>query len=210
MRKYLLAALMGLLIGTVALAADVRRLISVGDINFGSGTFTDTAGLTLYKVNADNVPFADDNSVKVGDLYELVAVKNYLLNVSSDVQTQIEAKLTSGDISAPQAFRDDVYLKFGTDNDFRLYYKAADGTLTVALDNGDAMCTFSKTGGLTCTGEIVAASFATTGADGERYVDASNSTAPTPAENSYPIYYDTVMQKIRVWNGTSWDNVALE
>jgi hypothetical protein len=94
MRKYVAAGL-ALLISTVVFAADVRRLISVGDINWGSGTFTDTAGLTLYKVNADNVPFADDNSVKVGDLYELVAVKNYLLNISSDVQTQIEAKLTS-------------------------------------------------------------------------------------------------------------------
>jgi len=89
MRKYLLAVLMGLLIGTVAFAADVRRLISVGDINFGSGVFLDTAGLTLYKVNADNVPFSQDNGVKVGILYYLAlavdnGVSTYCLKSAGD------------------------------------------------------------------------------------------------------------------------------
>jgi len=122
------------------------------------------------------------------------------------VQTQIEAKLTSGDISAPQAFRDDVYLKFGTDNDFRLYYKAADGTLTVALDNGDTMCTFSKTGGMTCTGEIVAASFATTAADGEHVINVANSTAPTDNVADGDCYYDNSAAS-KTWlcyNGSAW------
>lgn len=89
MRRFLLAALTGLLIGTVAFGADVRRLISVGDINFGSGTFTDTAGLVLYKVNADNVPFSQDNDVKVGTLYYLAlaadnGVSSYCLKSAGD------------------------------------------------------------------------------------------------------------------------------
>jgi len=136
---------------------------------------------------------------------------NYSVGGSSAFQGQIDDKqgasttltdLSDANLTAPLTFTDDVYLKFGTDNDFRAYYKAADATLVIALDNGSAMCTFSKTGGLACTGEITAQQYATTGTDNNFFVQVANSgPPPIPAtDNAGMIWFSTADNTLKVTN----------
>ena len=282
MKKWLVPLLLGAVTVSVY-AADVRRLISAGDINFGSGTFTDTAGQTLSRVSADNVPFSADNSVKVGILYNLAlasdngvlnyclksagdntffwgecvagglnaivitggsidntpigataastgaftsltlgAIDNtifgYLSGVTSSIQDQIDAKqavtstlndISDGTLANPLIFADDVSLKLGTDNDFLLRYKPADGTLVVSTSDNTALCTFTTAGGLSCTGEVTASLLSTTATDGERYFNAANSTAPNVGtETTGDCYYDNVALGFLCWDGDSWEGPA--
>lgn len=286
MRKYLLAALMGLLIGTVAFAADVRRSISVGDINFGSGTFTDTVGLVLHKVNADNVPFSQDNDVKVGDLYyfalaadngvngyallsagdntfywgaisgaidwSAVAITGgtidntpiggttastgafstlsatsftlgdvsntefgYLNGVISSVQGQIDGKQTGssflsnisdGVLTTLLNITDDIALSFGTDNDFHVRYKSADGTLVISAADNTAYCTLTKSGGLTCT-EITADVIGSTCSptDNECIINAANTGLPLTGMSPGDCLFDNTNN---LWSCRNSDNNA--
>ena len=113
---------------------------------------------------------------------------NYMDGVTSGVQTQINSKqdsssmltnLSSKTVQDNVTVYDDRKIRFGTDNDFTVRYKSADATLVIALDNGDAMCTFSKTGNLTCTGEINASQYGSTGTDNTFGINLMNTADPT-------------------------------
>jgi len=137
---------------------------------------------------------------------------NYSVGVASSIQDQIDAKqgasttladVSDANLTAPLTFTDDVYLKFGTDNDLRIYYKAADSTLVVALDNGDAIVTVSKTTkGVSVTGEVSAQQFSTTGTDNTFFVQVANSgTPPIPAtDNAGMIWFSTADNTLKVTN----------
>lgn len=74
MKRLLLAVLMGLLVGTCALATDYKSLIGVQDINWGTGTFdrkTSTGStITLDKVDSSKVPLKSAPNYYVDDLFD--------------------------------------------------------------------------------------------------------------------------------------------
>lgn len=228
MRKYLLAGIF-LLVAGIAFGADVRRLISVGDINFGSGTFTDTAGLVLYKVNADNVPFSQDNDVKVGTLYYLAlaadnGVSSYCLKSAGDNTFYWGVCSTVSDISW-----DNVAITGGTvDNVVIGGTTAAAGTFTTVATDCVTNTELSYVGGVTSAiqtqidtkrasdnntfsgpatfdNEVQAASFASTAADGEHFINVANSAAPTDNVTTGDCYYDNVALQWLCWDGDSWE-----
>lgn len=185
-----------------ATAADEIRKLGVEDLEFGQSTATSSGGVVSTQINASHIPMSsgsDNVDVEISNL------KSNKIDTSTNL-----ADASDGRYTLPKVYNDDVYEKFGTDNDFRVYYSASNNTLIIALDNGSSVCVFNKSLGMVCSGEITATQYNTSSPDGQRYIDASNSTAPTPEADSYPLYYDTAMHKLRVYNGSSWDNVALE
>ena len=57
-------------------ATEIRKL-GDRDLSWGSGTWVSTGGRTVYRINADIIPFSQDNAVKVGVLYPLAAAGNW-------------------------------------------------------------------------------------------------------------------------------------
>lgn len=165
--------------------------------------------------NASNYP--QFGATKVGS----GAVDNtefgHLDNVSSNIQNQLNAKQAQSDalddlsdrsLSGWLTFADDVSLKFGTDNDFTLRYKSSDGTLVIALDNGAAICTFSKVGNLTCTGEITAPQISTTcnPSDNNCGINVTNVGDPTGANlTAGRFWFDNTLNRPKQRNS---DNTA--
>ena len=152
-----------------------------------SPTFTGTV-----TVNAPN-GFASDNVAITGgtiDNVTLQGVSSSYYDPTSSIQDQINAKQTSSSMLTNLSSKtiqdnvtvyDDREIRFGTDNDFKVRYKSADATLVVSLDNGDVMCTFSKTGNLTCTGEMSASQFESSGTDNTFGINVMNTSDPTGA-----------------------------
>lgn len=139
-------------------------------------------------VNADVNSAAAIDASKIGGGNVSTTEYDYLSEVTSDVQGQLDGKqdgsatlsdISDGSMANPLIFEDDVYEKFGTDNDFTVRYKSADATLVIALDNGDAMCTFAKTGNLTCTGEITSSQYNSDGLDNTYGINVMNTADPT-------------------------------
>jgi len=195
----------------------VDNTIGASKLKSTSGTPSATTyfrGDNTWAVPPGSAAISWDNVAITGgtiDNVTLQGVTSTYYDPTSSIQDQIDGKqsatativdVSDGSLANPLVFADDVYLKFGTDNDFRAYYKAADATFVIALDNGSAMCTFSKTGGLACTGEITAQQYATDGVDGEFFIQVANSTAPTiPAtDNAGIIWFDTSDNTVKVTN----------
>jgi len=141
-------------------------------------------------VDADINSAAAIDASKIGGGNVSTTEYDYLSEVTSDVQTQLVGKqagssrltnLSSGTIQDNTTIYDDIVLRFGTDNDFTLRYKSADATLIIALDNGDSMCTFSKTGNLTCTGEATFLQYKSAGTDNAYGINVMNTEDPTGA-----------------------------
>lgn len=64
--------------------------------------------------------------------------------------------------------------------------------------------TLAVSGLATFDNEIQAASFATTAADGEHFINVANSTAPTDNVTTGDCYYDNVALQWLCWNGSAW------
>ena len=137
------------------------------------------------------------------DNVTLQGVSSAYFDPTSSIQGQLDGKqdsssmlanLSSGTVQDPFTFNDDVYAKFGTDNDITVRYKSADATLVIALDNGDAMCTFAKTGNLTCTGEITSSQYNSDGLDNTYGINVMNTADPTGANLEGGLFW---------FNGTS-------
>ena len=145
---------------------------------------------------------------------------NYSVGVTSALQGQINAKqassamltnLSSKTIQDNVTIYDDKYIKFGTDNDFTLRYKSADATLVIALDNGDMMCTFSKTGNLTCTGEATFSQYNSASTDNTYGINVMDTADPTGANLEAGLLWgptDNVM-RVRNADNTVTNNLGL-
>ena len=154
-------------------------------------------------VDADINSAAAIDASKIGGGNVSTTEYDYLSEVTSDVQTQLVGKqagssrltnLSSGTIQDNTTIYNDIHLKFGTDNDFTLQYKSASATLVIALDNGDAMCTFSKTGNLACSGEGIFSQLSTSGVDNAYGINVTNTEDPTGANLEAGLFW---------FNGTS-------
>ncbi len=75
MKRYFLALLMSVLIVSLAFGATEIRLVGRNDVAWGSGSYTTPSPYftVVYRINADIVPFSQDNATKVGKLYWFAA-----------------------------------------------------------------------------------------------------------------------------------------
>jgi hypothetical protein len=68
MRKTVAVLVLAILGVSIAYGTEIR-LLGDRDMSWGSGTWVSTGGATVYRINADIIPFSADNSAKVGDLF---------------------------------------------------------------------------------------------------------------------------------------------
>ena len=71
------AFILAVLLSSLAFGATEIRKLGDRDLSWGSGTWVSTGGRTVYRINADIIPFSQDNAVKVGVLYPLAAAGNW-------------------------------------------------------------------------------------------------------------------------------------
>lgn len=74
-RKFILSCLLASVLLPVLYAYGAQVLTKLGsrDLSWGTGTFVDSGGRTRYRISASDIPFAQDNAIKVGNtnLYTL-------------------------------------------------------------------------------------------------------------------------------------------
>src|SRR3989304_9272221 len=71
------AFILAVLLSSLAFGATEIRKLGDRDLSWGSGTWVSTGGRTVYRINADIIPFSQDNAVKVGVLYPLAAAGDW-------------------------------------------------------------------------------------------------------------------------------------
>src|SRR3989304_6069848 len=71
------ACIVAIVLSATSFGATEIRLLGDRDLSWGSGTWVSTGGRTVYRINADVVPFSQDNAVKVGVLYPLASAGNW-------------------------------------------------------------------------------------------------------------------------------------
>lgn len=101
MKRFLLASLMGMLIGQLAFGADIKGQIGADDIKRGEGTFTrrtSTGGtITLDKLNAGNLPV---NYGTANDSYASTGTVPFSVNDALSTWVDVRAYRAVGDNTA--------------------------------------------------------------------------------------------------------------
>jgi len=200
-RTYLIV---GLLLCFSAVVASAR-LFYRQDIQFGTQHSTTSDGLPLDAVNASVIPLTTGSNVE--------AVLNSLQAQITALQAQLALKAPA----ANPAFTGYVTLPttttIGSVTAAQIGYVAgATSSLQeqIALKANAANPAFTGNG--TISGEWTALQFNTTGGDNTHYVHLGNSADPTvPAtDNAGILQYNTTLAKWRFYNGSAWDNLAVE
>lgn len=208
----------------------VGNLAITGNLNVSGSTVVDYGTIaTLPWDNITGTPTtlagygitdagAQDNVAITGgaiDNVTLQGVTSTYYDPTSSIQGQIDTKeqtsamltnWSSKTIQDNVTVYDDREIRFGTDNDFKVRYKSADATLVVSLDNGDSMCTFSKTGGLSCTGGITADEFQSNCSyeDNTCYTNASDVGPPGGTPLAGDTYYNNTYKVNQSYDGANW------
>src|SRR3989304_10233984 len=102
------AFILAVLLSSLAFGATEIRKLGDRDLSWGSGTWVSTGGRTVYRINADIIPFSQDNAVKVGVLYPLAAAGNWKVPYTTGSGTRAGLSigatglgLKSGGVSSP-------------------------------------------------------------------------------------------------------------
>jgi hypothetical protein len=180
MKRFKAIVVFFLLVATATVG--LARLWYRQDIQFGTQHSTTTDGLPLDAVNASHIPLSTGSNIE--------AALTSLQSQINTLTTALAAKPSTDTMTAALAL------------------KADNSAVISALALKANAANPAFTGNGTITGEWTSLQLNTTGND-NHYVHIGNTADPAvPAtDNAGILQYRTDLMKLRVYNGSSWDNV---